>query len=138
MEFTKLRMERKTLPSGHLMVEHKTQMLPWINLILGTVPARPYVKRLIPPKSVPPKQPSVQPRQTTPADKRLRRSHGAGAGPTLSGSGAVHRALLRGQGLHEPGQQVVEAALPHALHHGPQGLGRDSAHLQEKRGEGGG
>lgn len=38
-------------------------------------------------------------------------------GEALRGAGAVHGAGLRGEGLHEPRQQLLEAVLAHAAHH---------------------
>ena len=39
-------------------------------------------------------------------------------GQALGGAGAVHARALGGEGGHQPGEELLEAALSHALHHG--------------------
>lgn len=47
----------------------------------------------------------------------------------LRGARAVHGAGLGGERLHEPGQQLLEAGLAHALDHGAERARRHGAHL---------
>ena len=50
----------------------------------------------------------------------------------MSRAGAVDGARLRRQHLHEPRDELLEAALAHPPHDGPEGARRHGAHLRHR------